>query len=41
MEEISEDLGDSAYKIRQGVREKLQEVLDYEQEERKKGRFDP
>ena len=32
MEEITEDLGESSYKIRQGVRDKLQEVLHYEQE---------
>ena len=37
MEEITEDLGESAYRIRQGVRDKLQEVLEYEQEERTKG----
>ena len=32
MEEITEDLGESSYKIRQGVRDKLQEVLHYYQE---------
>ena len=33
MEEISEDLDESAYKIRQGVRDKLYEVMHYEQTE--------
>jgi len=32
MEEITEDLNESAYKIRQGVREKLQGVLNYGEE---------
>lgn len=40
MEEITEDLDESAYKIRQIVREKLQEVLDYGKEEKNKGGFD-
>jgi len=33
MEEITEDLNESAYKIRQGVREKLQGVLNYGEKE--------
>jgi hypothetical protein len=33
MEEITEDLNESAYRIRQGVREKLQGVLNYGEEE--------
>ena len=32
MEEITEDLNESAYRIRQGVREKLQGVLNYGEE---------
>ena len=37
MEEISEDLGESAYRIRQSVREKLQGVMHYEQTETQEG----
>tara|TARA_R110002020_G_scaffold280226_1_gene495990 strand:+ start:150 stop:707 length:558 start_codon:yes stop_codon:yes gene_type:complete len=37
MEEISEDLDESAYKLRQGVRNKLQEVLHYDQTETGEG----
>ena len=39
MEEITEDLDESAYKVRQGVREKLQEVMHYEQTETEQGRL--
>ena len=41
MEEISEDLNESAYKIRQGVRLKLQEVMHYEQTDTESGGLHP
>ena len=39
MEEISEDLDELAYKLRQGVRIKLQEVMHYGQTETEDGGF--
>ena len=32
MEEISEDLGESAYKVRQGLRDKLQQESDTDED---------